>query len=290
MMLVALWHQSVLDVILTGVIKRCGLAGDVFRQHGVIDMRGVLAGLLLLGRVIRSGLGGGGRFLGACCDRGLDRGANGRFRVRCISRRFGCRGSGYDVVVTERLIGLGIMDVMFMIVMIVRVLVISMIAVRLMLMTFMFMTLVLVGVMIVSFMIMAFMTRSLVAMMFGVMRVILVVLVVLVIAIGLWRLRGIELTFDDRALDAVATATPPRIAVTGTAPMAGAVLAFLFGLAMGTLVRLDQRLTISHRNLVIVRMNFAEGKEAVTVAAIFNEGRLQGRFYPRDLGEIDIAA
>ena len=64
----------------------------------------------------------------------------------------------------------------------------------------------------------------------------------------------------------------------------------LLGLAVGALVGLDQRLTIGDRDLVIVGMDFAEGEEAVAIAAIFDEGRLQRRFDPRDLGEIDIAA
>ncbi len=59
---------------------------------------------------------------------------------------------------------------------------------------------------------------------------------------------------------------------------------------MGAFVRLDQRLTIGDRNLIIVRMDFAEGKEAVAVAAIFDEGGLQRRLYARDLGEVDVAA
>ncbi len=37
-------------------------------------------------------------------------------------------------------------------------------------------------------------------------------------------------------------------------------------------------------------MDFTEGQEAVAVAAIFDERRLQRRFYARDLGEVDIAA
>jgi hypothetical protein len=37
-------------------------------------------------------------------------------------------------------------------------------------------------------------------------------------------------------------------------------------------------------------MDFAEGEEAVTIAAIFDEGGLQRGFDPRDLGEIDITA
>ncbi len=59
---------------------------------------------------------------------------------------------------------------------------------------------------------------------------------------------------------------------------------------MGALVGLDQGLTIGDGDLVIVGMNFAEGEEAVAVAAIFDEGGLQRRFDPRDLGEIDVAA
>ena len=59
---------------------------------------------------------------------------------------------------------------------------------------------------------------------------------------------------------------------------------------MGAFVRLDQRLAIGDRNLIIVRVNFAESEKAVTVAAIFDEGGLQRRLYARDLGEVDIAA
>ena len=59
---------------------------------------------------------------------------------------------------------------------------------------------------------------------------------------------------------------------------------------MGALVRLDQGLTVGDRNLIIVGMDFAEGEKAVAVAAILDEGRLQRRFYARDLGEVDIAA
>jgi len=103
-------------------------------------------------------------------------------------------------------------------------------------------------------------------------------------------LRRLARIFDDFALDALATAAAARIAVARTAASAGAVLAFLFGLAMGALVGLDQGLTIGDRNLIIVRVDFAEGEEAVAVAAIFDEGRLQRRLYARDLGEIDIAA
>ena len=79
----------------------------------------------------------------------------------------------------------------------------------------------------------------------------------------------------------VAVARPPAV---------GTVLALFLGLAMGAFVGLDQRLTVGDRDLIIVGMDFAEGQEAVTVAAIFDEGGLQRRLYARDLGEVDIAA
>src|SRR5258705_3664208 len=94
---------------------------------------------------------------------------------------------------------------------------------------------------------------------------------------------------DHLAADAAAVAAAARIAVARTAAVAGTVFAFLFGLAVGAFVGFDQRLPVGDRNLIIIRMDFAEGQKAVTVAAIFDEGRLQRRFYPRDLGEIDVA-
>jgi hypothetical protein len=94
---------------------------------------------------------------------------------------------------------------------------------------------------------------------------------------------------DDPALDAVSVTAAARAAVARTAA-ARAVLTLFLGLAMGALVGLDQCLTVGDRDLVIVGMDFAEGEEAVAVAAIFDEGGLQRRLYPRDLGEVDIAA
>jgi hypothetical protein len=94
---------------------------------------------------------------------------------------------------------------------------------------------------------------------------------------------------DDLALDALAVAAAARIAMARAATV-GAVFAFFLGFAMGALVRFDQRLAIGDGNLIIVRVNFAEGQEAVAVAAIFDEGGLQRRLYARDLGEVDVAA
>ena len=61
---------------------------------------------------------------------------------------------------------------------------------------------------------------------------------------------------------------------------------FLFGLVSGQLGLLlgDQRLAVGNGDLIIVGMNFAERQEAVPVAAVFDERRLQGRFNPGHFG------
>ncbi len=52
----------------------------------------------------------------------------------------------------------------------------------------------------------------------------------------------------------------------------------------------EQRLPVGDRDLVVVGMDFRERQEAVPVAAVIDEGRLQRRLYARDLGEIDVTA
>nr|WP_312000593.1 hypothetical protein [Bradyrhizobium altum] len=81
-------------------------------------------------------------------------------------------------------------------------------------------------------------------------------------------------TLDHLALDTVAMTAAAGIAMARPAAMA-AVLVLFLGLAMGALVGFDQRLTVGDRDLVIVGMDFAEGEEAVPVAAILDEGSLQ---------------
>ena len=51
----------------------------------------------------------------------------------------------------------------------------------------------------------------------------------------------------------------------------------------------DQPFAIGDRDLIVVGMDFGEGQEAVAVAAVFHERRLERRFDPDDLGEVDIA-
>ena len=47
---------------------------------------------------------------------------------------------------------------------------------------------------------------------------------------------------------------------------------------------------VGDRDLVVVGVDFAEGEEAVAVAAVFHERSLQAGLYANDLGEIDVAA
>ena len=124
-------------------------------------------------------------------------------------------------------------------------------------------------------------------------RVLVVVVLVVVVRVDVTRpcgrLRLEARVVDDLALDTLAIAAAARVAMARAAPV-GAVFGFFLGLAMGAFIGFDQRLAIGDRDLVIVRMNFAEGEKSVTVAAILDEGGLQGGLYARDLGEIDIAA
>jgi len=71
---------------------------------------------------------------------------------------------------------------------------------------------------------------------------------------------------------------------------AGAVVSLGVGGALRAFLLVDQGLAVGDRNLVIVGMDFAEGEKAVAVAAVIDEGRLQRRLDPRDLGQIDVAA
>ena len=76
------------------------------------------------------------------------------------------------------------------------------------------------------------------------------------------------------------------------APVAapGAVVGLGVGGALGALVLGDQRLPVGDRDLIIIRMDFAEGEEAVAIAAVVDEGGLQRRLDARHLGQIDITA
>src|SRR6202048_1025347 len=148
---------------------------------------------------------------------------------------------------------------------------------------------------IVCMIIVAFMVMMIMVMMdrvglmiFGIVAVDMVVVAEFVVP-GLCGLRLEKRALDDLAPHAIAAAAAARIAMPRAAA-AGTVFGFLFGLAMGALVGFDQSLAVGDRGLIIVGMDFAEGQKSVAVATVFDKGRLQRRFYARDLGEVDVAA
>jgi hypothetical protein len=101
-------------------------------------------------------------------------------------------------------------------------------------------------------------TMSVVAMfmvvMFMVVMIVLGPMFVRLIGLGLIR----ACSFHHAALDAVTMAAAARVAVPRAAAV-GTIFVFFLGLAMGALIGLDQRLAVGDRNLIIVRMDFAEG-------------------------------
>ncbi len=80
----------------------------------------------------------------------------------------------------------------------------------------------------------------------------------------------------------VAVAAAPTAAALGLALLLFVLLLVHLGI--------EQRLTIAEGDLVIVRMDFREGEEAVPVAAVVDKGGLQRGFDPRYLGKVDVAA
>ena len=50
-----------------------------------------------------------------------------------------------------------------------------------------------------------------------------------------------------------------------------------------------QGLAIGLGDLIVIGVDFAEGEEAVAIAAVIDERSLERRLYPDDFGEIDIA-
>ena len=61
------------------------------------------------------------------------------------------------------------------------------------------------------------------------------------------------------------------------------------GFGVQALLLGDQPFAVGDRDLIVVGMDFREGQEAVAVAAILHERRLQRRLDADDLGEIDVA-
>src|SRR5271170_6372755 len=67
-------------------------------------------------------------------------------------------------------------------------------------------------------------------------------------------------------------------------------VSLVVGGARGALFLVDQRLPVGDRDLVVIRVDFAERQEAVAIAAVVDESGLQRRLDARHLRQIDIAA
>nr|WP_283808060.1 MULTISPECIES: hypothetical protein [Bradyrhizobium] len=182
-----------------------------------------------------------------------------------------------------------VLVVMMMIVMIVRVIVIMGMMVVVVAMRFMVMIVVIMIAMVVVVMLVAVVMLRIGEQVLALVRCALGVQGFALDRLGRGIGAGLE-TFDDVAADALALTAAAGIAVARAAAAVGAVLALFLGLAMGLLLGLDQRLPVGDRDLIVVGMDFAEGEEAVAVAAIFDEGGLERGFDPCDLGEVDIPA
>src|SRR5690606_35566113 len=98
------------------------------------------------------------------------------------------------------------------------------------------------------------------------------------VPVGLFGLGG-RVFLRPRA--SAGTGTPPLLAVARMGVLLFGVLVRGFRL-LG--LRPKERLPVGYWDLVIVRMDFAEGEKTMTVAAIFDKSRLQGRFNARDPG------
>ena len=96
--------------------------------------------------------------------------------------------------------------------------------------------------------------------------------------------------FGGHRLAALDVAPASGAAAAMAAAPARAVVGFIIGVALGARFLGEQCLPVGDRDLIVVRVDFGEGQEAVAVAAVIDEGRLQRRFDPGDLGEIDVTA
>ncbi len=78
----------------------------------------------------------------------------------------------------------------------------------------------------------------------------------------------------------------PGFGRRGAVAAAAARLVVMVVLFLGLFAH--QRFAVGDRDLVVVGVDFVEGQEAMAIAAVLDEGRLQRRLNPRHLGEVDI--
>ncbi|WP_433995645.1 hypothetical protein [Bradyrhizobium tropiciagri] len=274
------------------IAARVDLVGMiVIMMRNIVGVRGIFLDLFRLrplGFVIElDGVGG----IRRCRGRGgLDHSGDGIALWLAIRRCSHLSGMVVLVLMVVRLsnvvtcpmvVGMMIMGVMIVGVIVGMHVVMVVIMAMLVVMCLVLVTIVLMAFVLMAFVFVAFMGHHAVVVVLGVAGN-------LVIAARFGR-RLLACALDHLALHALAMAAAAGVAVARAAAVAAVFLLFL-GLAMGALFGLDQRLTVGDRDLVIIGMDFAEGEEAVPVAAILDEGGLQRRLYARHLGEVDITA
>ena len=91
--------------------------------------------------------------------------------------------------------------------------------------------------------------------------------------------------FVAAAVLAAAAPAPAAIAVAALVGVAVLIVLGFGSLGFGA----QQRLTVGHRYLVVVGMDFAERQETVAVAAILDKGGLQRWFDARHTRQIDVS-
>jgi hypothetical protein len=70
--------------------------------------------------------------------------------------------------------------------------------------------------------------------------------------------------------------------------LGGAATGLVVMIVLVVVLVAHQRFAVGEGDLIVVGVDFVEGEEAVTIAAVLDEGRLQRRLNARHLGEIDI--
>jgi hypothetical protein len=122
--------------------------------------------------------------------------------------------------------------------------------------------------------------------------VIVVMVVVIVVAVGgmiAGMLEGLVVRSGFGHAFVRRGAALGRRMIAATTPTASRATLFFFLFVLSILL-FEERLTIGDGDLIIIRMDFRKGEEAVTVTAVFHECGLKRRFDPCDFGEIDVSA
>src|SRR5262245_10032884 len=97
----------------------------------------------------------------------------------------------------------------------------------------------------------------------------------LVRLIGFGDLRGLDRLAGNYLVGAFRAALTVSAPAAVTAVAAAPVVGFGPSRPVHALLFLEQRLPVGNGDLIVVRMNFREGEEAVAIAAVVDEGRLQ---------------